>query len=62
MEGETTPVRVSAQQLGSLAWPDPTQRKGLVQRLTWICIAQSAHRQLTKYLPIATVRQLSVGC
>ena len=28
-------------------------RKGLVQCLTWICIAQSAHRQSTKYLPTA---------
>ena len=30
-------------------------RKGLVQCLTWICIAQLALRQLTKYLPTATV-------
>ena len=30
-------------------------RKGLVQCLTWICIAKSAHRQLTKYLSTATV-------
>ena len=34
-------------------------RKGLVQCLvqclTWVCILQPAHRQLTKYLPTATV-------
>ena len=42
-------------QEGSLAWPDPTRRKGLVQCLTWIVIMQSAHRLNYKYLPTAIV-------